>query len=182
MGIRLAKSQQHKLRIVIRPPLQLRKTIRRSEFRRTKRRDRLHLVDGLLVALVDIDEVIAIIRASDNAAQAKERLMERFGLSEIQTQYILDTPLRRLTRFDKPVTLVWGQDDRVFKPSLGRRLAEVFSNGKLIEVPGSSDSSTVATIQPPNRINPGDSNVASPRMLSRMVSQTVSTAMPPNAA
>ena len=43
----------------------------------------------------------------------------------------------RLTRFDKPVTLVWGQGDRVFKPSLGRRLAAVFSNGKLIEVPGS---------------------------------------------
>ncbi|MBY8878693.1 DNA gyrase/topoisomerase IV subunit A [Actinacidiphila acidipaludis] len=74
---------------------------RRSEFRRTKRRDRLHLVDGLLVALVDIDEVIAIIRASENAAQAKERLMERFGLSDVQTQYILDTPLRRLTRFDR---------------------------------------------------------------------------------
>ncbi|HEY3480144.1 MAG TPA: DNA gyrase subunit A, partial [Streptomyces sp.] len=74
---------------------------RRSEFRRTKRRDRLHLVDGLLVALVDIDEVIAIIRASDNAAAAKTGLMERFGLSEIQTQYILDTPLRRLTRFDR---------------------------------------------------------------------------------
>ena len=74
---------------------------RRSEFRRTKRLDRLHLVDGLLVALVDIDEVIAIIRASENAAQAKERLMERFGLSDIQTQYILDTPLRRLTRYDR---------------------------------------------------------------------------------
>jgi pimeloyl-ACP methyl ester carboxylesterase len=43
----------------------------------------------------------------------------------------------RLTRFDKPVTLVWGQADRVFKPSLGRRLAAVFSSGKLIEVPGS---------------------------------------------
>ena len=42
----------------------------------------------------------------------------------------------RLPRFDKPVTLVWGQDDRVFKPSLGRRLAAVFGNGKLIEVPG----------------------------------------------
>ncbi|WP_329137364.1 DNA topoisomerase IV subunit A [Streptomyces sp. NBC_01476] len=74
---------------------------RRSEFRRTKRRDRLHLVDGLLVALVDIDEVIAIIRASENAAAAKQGLIERFGLSEIQTQYILDTPLRRLTRFDR---------------------------------------------------------------------------------
>lgn len=42
----------------------------------------------------------------------------------------------RLHTFDKPVTLVWGQADRVFTPSLGRRLAEVFSNGKLIEVPG----------------------------------------------
>ena len=74
---------------------------RRSEFRRTKKRDRLHLVDGLLVALLDIDEVIRIIRESDNSAQAKERLIERFSLSEIQTQYILDTPLRRLTRFDR---------------------------------------------------------------------------------
>ncbi|GHD60343.1 DNA topoisomerase IV subunit A [Streptomyces goshikiensis] len=74
---------------------------RRSEFRRTKRRDRLHLVEGLLVALLDIDEVIRLIRDSDNSAQAKERLIERFSLSEIQTQYILDTPLRRLTRFDR---------------------------------------------------------------------------------
>ncbi|GAA5012507.1 DNA topoisomerase IV subunit A [Kitasatospora paranensis] len=74
---------------------------RRSEFRRRKRQERLHLVEGLLVALVDIDEVIALIRSSDNAAQAKERLMERFSLSEIQTAYILDTPLRRLTRFDR---------------------------------------------------------------------------------
>ncbi|MFD3535187.1 DNA topoisomerase (ATP-hydrolyzing) subunit A [Streptomyces sp. NPDC058664] len=74
---------------------------RRSEFRRTKKRDRLHLVLGLLIALIDIDEVIRLIRESDNSAQAKERLMERFSLSEIQTQYILDTPLRRLTRFDR---------------------------------------------------------------------------------
>ncbi|MGW3112366.1 DNA gyrase/topoisomerase IV subunit A [Streptomyces sp. NPDC001091] len=74
---------------------------RRSEFRRTKRRDRLHLVEGLLTALVDIDEVIRVIRSSENSAQAKERLMERYGLSDIQTQYILDTPLRRLTKYDR---------------------------------------------------------------------------------
>ncbi|GAA1373204.1 DNA gyrase/topoisomerase IV subunit A [Streptomyces beijiangensis] len=74
---------------------------RRSEFRRTKRRNRLHLVEGLLVALLDIDEVIRLIRSSDNSSQAKERLIEHFSLSEVQTQYILDTPLRRLTRFDK---------------------------------------------------------------------------------
>ncbi|WP_406220305.1 DNA topoisomerase (ATP-hydrolyzing) subunit A [Streptomyces decoyicus] len=74
---------------------------RRSEFRRGKARDRLHLVEGLLTALVDIDEVIRLIRSSDNSAQAKERLIERFSLSDIQTQYILDTPLRRLTKFDR---------------------------------------------------------------------------------
>ena len=74
---------------------------RRSEFRRGKKRDRLHLVEGLLVALLDIDEVIRLIRGSENAAQAKEALMERFGLTEVQTQYILDTPLRRLTRYDR---------------------------------------------------------------------------------
>jgi DNA gyrase subunit A len=74
---------------------------RRSEFRRTKRSDRLHLVDGLLVALVDIDEVIRIIRSSEDSADAKQRLMDHFSLSEAQTQYILDTPLRRLTRFDR---------------------------------------------------------------------------------
>ncbi|MCM2578839.1 DNA gyrase/topoisomerase IV subunit A [Streptomyces meridianus] len=74
---------------------------RRSEFRRGKKRDRLHLVEGLLVALMDIDEVIRIIRSSENSAEAKQSLMERFSLSEIQTQYILDTPLRRLTKFDR---------------------------------------------------------------------------------
>ncbi|MGP4111334.1 DNA gyrase/topoisomerase IV subunit A [Streptomyces sp. 4N509B] len=74
---------------------------RRSSFRRAKRQERLHLVEGLLVALVDIDEVIRIIRSSDNAAEAKAALIERFELSETQTQYILDTPLRRLTRFDR---------------------------------------------------------------------------------
>ncbi|MGW5783860.1 DNA gyrase/topoisomerase IV subunit A [Streptomyces sp. NPDC003757] len=74
---------------------------RRSEFRRGKRRDRLHLVEGLLTALVDIDEVIRLIRSSENSAQAKQRLMERFSLSDVQTQYILDTPLRRLTKYDR---------------------------------------------------------------------------------
>src|SRR4051812_37402239 len=74
---------------------------RRTTYRRTKRQDRLHLVDGLLIALIDIDRVVAIIRASDDAAAAKAALMSEFGLSEIQATYILDTPLRRLTRFDR---------------------------------------------------------------------------------
>ncbi len=74
---------------------------RRTEFRRRKREERLHLVDGLMIALLNIDEVIAVIRSSDDAAAAKERLMSVFDLSQIQAQYILDTPLRRLTRYDR---------------------------------------------------------------------------------
>jgi DNA gyrase subunit A len=76
-------------------------TRRRSEFRRRKRQERLHLVDGILIALLNIDEVIQVIRTSDDSAAAKQRLCQVFDLTEIQAQYILDTPLRRLTRFDK---------------------------------------------------------------------------------
>ncbi len=74
---------------------------RRSVFRRGKAADRLHLVDGLLLAILDIDEVIALIRSSDNAEAARTRLMQVFDLTEVQTGYILDMPLRRLTRFSR---------------------------------------------------------------------------------
>ena len=74
---------------------------RRSVHRRTKAQERLHLVDGLLVAILDIDEVIQVIRTSDDAAAARERLMSVFDLTEIQTNYILDMPLRRLTKFSR---------------------------------------------------------------------------------
>ena len=74
---------------------------RRSTFRRNKAADRLHLVEGLLLAILDIDEVIQLIRASDNAEQARTRLMDVFDLSEIQANFILDMPLRRLTKFSK---------------------------------------------------------------------------------
>jgi DNA gyrase subunit A len=74
---------------------------RRSAHRRKKAADRLHLVDGLLIAILDIDEVIQVIRGSDNAAAAKERLISVFDLSEAQADYILDMPLRRLTKFSK---------------------------------------------------------------------------------
>ena len=76
-------------------------TRRRTDFARRKAQDRLHLVEGLLVAILDIDDVIAIIRGSDDTAQARSRLMEAFELSEIQTNYILEMPLRRLTRFSR---------------------------------------------------------------------------------
>ena len=74
---------------------------RRSSFRRSKAMDRLHLVDGLLIAILDIDEVIAVIRSSDDTAAARERLIKVFELSEIQANYILEMPLRRLTKFSR---------------------------------------------------------------------------------
>ncbi len=74
---------------------------RRSVFRRGRAADRLHLVDGLLIAILDIDEVIQLIRSSDNAAAAKERLISVFDLTSTQADYILDMPLRRLTKFSR---------------------------------------------------------------------------------
>jgi DNA gyrase subunit A len=74
---------------------------RRTTFRRQKAGDRLHLVEGLLVAILDIDEVIAVIRGSDDTAQARERLMSVFDLTTIQADYILEMPLRRLTKYSK---------------------------------------------------------------------------------
>ncbi|RLV50247.1 DNA topoisomerase IV subunit A [Nocardioides mangrovicus] len=74
---------------------------RRSQFRRDKKAERLHLVEGLLIALLDIDEVIQLIRSSDDTATAKERLISVFDLSVPQAEYILDLQLRRLTRFSR---------------------------------------------------------------------------------
>ncbi len=71
---------------------------RRSAFRRRKAADRLHLVEGFLLATLDIDDVIAVIRASDDTATARDRLMDAFDLSRVQTDAILELPLRRLTR------------------------------------------------------------------------------------
>ena len=74
---------------------------RRSEFRKAKATSRLTLVDGLLKAIIDIDKVIKIIRSSDDAAAAKEKLIKDFKLNDEQVTYILDMPLRRLTKMSK---------------------------------------------------------------------------------
>lgn len=74
---------------------------RRSSHRLTKRRERLHLVEGLLIAILDIDEVIQVIRLSDDADTARTRLIEVFDLSQLQAEYILELRLRRLTKFSR---------------------------------------------------------------------------------
>ncbi|HQE46902.1 MAG TPA: DNA gyrase subunit A, partial [Rhodoglobus sp.] len=74
---------------------------RRSEYRLARRRERLHLVEGLLIAILDIDEVIQVIRQSDDSDQARARLIDVFDLSELQAEYILELRLRRLTKFSR---------------------------------------------------------------------------------
>jgi DNA gyrase subunit A len=74
---------------------------RRSRYRLDRKRERLHLVDGLLIAILDIDEVIQVIRTSDDTDQARKRLIDVFDLSQVQAEYILELRLRRLTRFSK---------------------------------------------------------------------------------
>ncbi|MBX3309413.1 MAG: DNA topoisomerase IV subunit A [Cryobacterium sp.] len=76
-------------------------TTRRTTFRLARRQERLHLVDGLLIAILDIDEVIQVIRASDDSDVARKRLMDVFDLSEVQAEYILELRLRRLTKFSR---------------------------------------------------------------------------------
>ena len=74
-------------------------TKRRSKNRLDKRLSRLHLLEGLQIAVLNIDEVIEVIRTSDTAEGARARLMQIFDLSELQADYILELRLRRLTRF-----------------------------------------------------------------------------------
>jgi len=74
---------------------------RRSRHRLGRRQERLHLVEGLLIAILDIDEVIQVIRTSDDGEQARTRLMDVFDLSQPQAEYILELRLRRLTKFSR---------------------------------------------------------------------------------
>jgi DNA gyrase subunit A len=74
---------------------------RRSKFRLARRLERLHLVEGLLIAILDIDEVIQVIRQSDDTDAARSRLRTVFDLSELQAEYILELRLRRLTKFSR---------------------------------------------------------------------------------
>jgi DNA gyrase subunit A len=112
---------------------------RRSAHRRTKAQDRLHLLEGLLLALLDIDEVIQVIRTSDDTAEARDRLRQVFDLSEVQANYILDMQLRRLTRLSRievererdeltetisQLTAIL-QDDGLLRRTVSAELAEV---------------------------------------------------------
>ncbi|WP_425237788.1 DNA gyrase subunit A [Ulvibacterium sp.] len=75
--------------------------VRRTKFELKKAEDRAHILEGLIIASDNIDEVIAIIRASSNADEARENLMERFKLTEIQSKAIVEMRLRQLTGLEQ---------------------------------------------------------------------------------
>ncbi|MGH3189668.1 MAG: DNA gyrase/topoisomerase IV subunit A [Streptosporangiaceae bacterium] len=132
---------------------------RRSEYRRRKRNERLHLIDGLLIALLNIDEVIQVIRSSDDAAAAKERLISIFELSEIQAQYILDTPLRRLTRYDR---LELEREQEALRAEVAELTAILESDARLRELVGDELADVAKRFGTPRRtvLLEGDQAVA----------------------
>ena len=75
--------------------------IRRTKFELRKAQERAHILEGLIVASQNIDEVIHIIRESDSTENAKERLAERFGLTDAQTTAIVEMKLKQITRLEQ---------------------------------------------------------------------------------
>ena len=123
-------------------------TRRRSEYRLKKAQERLHLVEGLIIAILNIDEVIAVIRSADDSAAALHRLMLAFDLSEAQAQYILELRLRRLTRFSQ-IELESERDDLASRIS---ELEEILgSEEKLRDLVSSEMAQIAATYGTPRR-------------------------------
>ncbi|MGH7707453.1 MAG: DNA gyrase subunit A [Vulcanimicrobiaceae bacterium] len=101
--VRLLEPKTLSLRELIEHFIAHRKTVvrRRTQYELTKARERAHVLEGFRIALDHIDAVIAIIRQSESTEQARERLMERFALSAIQANAILDMRLRTLTSLER---------------------------------------------------------------------------------
>ena len=97
---------------------------RRTEFELDKAKRRAHVLEGLLIALANLDDVIQTIRESPDADEAKTRLMTRFNLTDVQAQAILDMQLRRLAALERQKIedehkQVYGKDC-IFGWSVGR--------------------------------------------------------------
>lgn len=114
-------------------------TTRRSRNRLEKRQARLHLIEGLQLAVINIDEIIEVIRSSDTAEEAKKRLIKVFDLSDLQTEYILELKLRRLTKLSILELETEAEqlkheieelksilsDEKILKKTISKELAEV---------------------------------------------------------
>jgi len=135
---------------------------RRSQYRLRKRQERLHLVGGLLIAIVDIDEVIQLIRQSDDTEQARLRLMDVFELSQLQADYILELRLRRLTKFSR--VELEAEADALRKEIAALEL--ILSNpGNLIDVVASELAEISRELGTPRRTVLSTSTVATPAQM-----------------
>lgn len=101
---------------------------RRTQFELGKAEDRLHILEGLKIALDHLDEVIALIRKSASPQEAKDGLMQKLGLSELQAQAILDMRLQRLTALERDKIL----DERKDLINTVKRLKEILEHEHLI--------------------------------------------------
>lgn len=115
---------------------------RRCEYRLARRQERLHLVDGLLIAILDIDEVIQVIRSSDDADAARGRLQTVFELSQLQADYILELRLRRLTKFSR---IELEQEQAKLRAEIAE-LTEILSKPELLKQLVSSQMAEVAAV------------------------------------
>jgi len=113
---------------------------RRSAYRLARRQERLHLVEGLLVAILDIDDVIQLIRGSDDAETARQRLMGVFDLSQAQADYILELRLRRLTKFSR-IELESERDELIAEIE---QLTELLGDEQLLRTTVSDELAEVA--------------------------------------
>ena len=113
---------------------------RRTAHRLAKAQAQLHLVEGLLIAILDIDEVIQLIRTSEDTATARSRLMSVFDLSETQANHILDLQLRRLTKFSR-LDLETQRDELTARIEA---LEEILGDEKLLQRTVSSELADVA--------------------------------------
>ena len=114
-------------------------TTRRSKNRLEKRQARLHLIQGLQLAVLNIDEIIEVIRSSETAEEAKKRLIKVFDLSDLQSEYILELKLRRLTKLSILELETEAEqlkqeieelksilsDEKILKKTISKELAEV---------------------------------------------------------
>jgi DNA gyrase subunit A len=101
--------------------------VRRTKFELKKAEERAHILEGLLIALDHLDEVIALIRASQTPDEAREGLITRFGLSDIQSRAILDMRLQRLTGLERDK--IRAEYDELME--LIKRLKEILSSEAL---------------------------------------------------
>ncbi|MBI3240684.1 MAG: DNA gyrase subunit A [Chloroflexi bacterium] len=101
---------------------------RRTEFDLARAKERAHILEGLLIALKHLDDVIRIIRNSKDTEEARARLMKRFKLSELQTNAILDMPLKRLAQLERQKI----EDEYKEKKALIKHLEKLLASPKLM--------------------------------------------------